>query len=46
MFVEVFTDMKDDADNIKEFRSKSEIMDGKALVKKKLKSFVKNALKD
>lgn len=46
VFVEVFTDMKDDADNIKEFRSKSEIMDGKALVKKKLKSFVKNALKD
>ena len=46
VFVEVFTDMKDDADNIKEFRSKSEIMDGKALIKKKLKTFVKSALKD
>lgn len=46
VFVEVFTDMKDDADNIKVFRSKSELMDGKTMVKKKLKSFVKSALKN
>lgn len=44
VFVEVFTDMKTDAENIKLFRSYSEQNDNKTIVKKKLKSFVKNAL--
>lgn len=43
VFVEVFTDMKDDAENIKVFRSFSEQNDSKTAVKKKLKSLVKNA---
>lgn len=44
VFVEVFTDMKDDAENIKAFISNSEHNNSKTLLKKKLKTIVKDAL--
>lgn len=45
VFVEVFTDMKTDADTIKNFRTQNSSEDGTDLIKKKLKSFVKNTWK-